>query len=102
MSPHFRHATLLAWGVKRLAEYTTDRGELTRYSVTLVAWRTGAWRTVRLCDNAHGVIEMHRHTLSGGKQAAEIFHYGTASEAYNDARLAVASGWEEMIAGWQR
>ena len=42
----------------------------------------------------------HRHTLSGGKQRAEVFHHGSASEAYNAAWHAVEAGHEEMIAAW--
>jgi hypothetical protein len=102
MSPRFEHTDELDWNVRRVAKYTTERGELTSYSVTLLARLSGRWQTVRVYDNAHGVNEMHRHTLSEGKQAAEVFHSGTASEAYNQARDAVADGYEEMIAGWLR
>src|SRR5687768_6298751 len=80
--------------------YLTQHGALTRYQVVLVAWHAEAWRTVRVYDNAHGVHDMHRHTLSGGKQPAETFHHGTSSEAFNAALLTVSNGFEEMIAGW--
>ena len=45
---------------------------------------------------------MHRHTISGGKQPAETFHYGTPSEAFNEALKAIDGGYEEMIAAWLR
>src|SRR5215212_11771301 len=100
MSPHFEQTDELDWRVRRVVKYTTERGELTTYSVTLLAWHGDGWQTVRVYDNAHGENEMHRHTLSGGKQRAELFHHGTASEAYLDARRAVEDGYGEMISGW--
>lgn len=83
-------------------DYTTDKGTLVGYSVALVTWFEGRWRTVRVYDNAHGRHEMHRHTLSAGKQPGEEFHHGTPGEAFNDARRAVRKHHEEMIAGWLR
>src|SRR5215207_2470774 len=102
MSPLVEIDSRIADGVRRVGRFSTASGAMTTYSVTLLAWREGSWQTVRVYDNAHGVNEMHRHTLSGGKQRAEVFHSGTASEAYNQARDAVADGYEEMIAGWLR
>jgi hypothetical protein len=102
MSPQNAYPRSLSHTAYAHVEYQTERGELTRYSVTLVASKDGAWHTVRVYDNAHGRHDMHRHTISGGKQPAETFHYGTASEAFNEALAAVDAGYEEMIAGWLR
>jgi hypothetical protein len=102
MSPRFIINDRLADGVRRVAEFTTSGGVLMDYSVVLLTMHAGAWHPVRVYDNAHGANEMHRHTLSEGKQPAEVFHFGTASEAYNVAWRAVAVGYEEMIDGWQR
>jgi len=100
MSPTTRIEDELADGVRRIAEFTTRQGRLTAFSVILVTWHAGAWHTVRVYDNRHGQNEMHRHTLSGGKQPAETFHHGTASEAHTMAWRAVEAGYREMIAGW--
>ena len=78
----------------------TERGRLERYAITLRVNYAGAWHAVRGYDNAHGRHDMHRHTLSGGKQPAETFHHGTPSEAFNAARQEILRGYEEMIAGW--
>lgn len=102
MSPLFERVTELDWGARRISKYTTERGELTSYSVTLSTLHEGRWHTVRVYDNAHGQHEMHRHTLAGGKQTGEVFHHGTASDAYNSARSLVDEGYEEMITAWLR
>jgi hypothetical protein len=83
-------------------DYMTQRGTLTRYSVILVAWHGRTWHTVRVYDNTHDNHDMHRHTISEGKQPAERIHDGTPSEAFNDALRAIRDGYEEMIAGWLR
>jgi hypothetical protein len=83
-----------------VVEFTTQRGTLTRYNVVLVTLYGGRWQTVRVYDNRHGAHDMHRHTLSGGKQPAEPFHHGTAEEAFNDAVARIKAGYEEMVAGW--
>jgi hypothetical protein len=100
MSPTTRITHALGDGVRRTAQFTTDRGTLVRFSVVLSAWYDDAWHTVRVYDNAHGVNEMHRHTLSQGEQPAEVFHHSTASEAYVAAWRAVKKGHKEMITGW--
>jgi hypothetical protein len=102
MSPVFEFTDELPGGALRRARYATERGVLTTYSVVLTAWRDGREHTVRSYDNAHGQNEMHRHTLSGGKQPAEVFHHGSASEAMNAAWDEIKTGYEEMIAGWLR
>ena len=72
------------------------------YAVVLLALHEGRWHAVRVYDNAHGQNEMHRHTLTGGKQAAEPFHLGESGEAMRDAREAVLSGYATMIESWRR
>lgn len=68
----------------------------------LIVEEAGVWRTVRVYDNAHGQNEMHRHTLSGGKQPAERFHEGDQGEAMRAAREQVLVRYEKMIEGWRR
>lgn len=80
--------------------YRTNRGRLTEYSIALMTKHGGLWHTVRVYDNAHGLHDIHRHTLTGGKQRAETFHHGSAGEAYRAALREVRAGYEEMIAGW--
>ncbi|MHB1569372.1 MAG: hypothetical protein ACYC0H_09220 [Solirubrobacteraceae bacterium] len=61
------------------------------------------WQTARVYDNAHGHNEMHRHTLSGGKQAGEAFSpEGDFGVAMRTARDEILAGYEKMIEGWQR
>jgi hypothetical protein len=78
----------------------TERGSLRVYRLTLRCLYEGAWQTVRVYDNVHGVHDMHRHTLERGKLPAKTFHFGTPREAYGEARRAVEHGYREMIAGW--
>jgi hypothetical protein len=102
MSPRFGYQRTLSHIAYAEVAYTTERGALTTYSVTLVALRRDDWQTVRVYDNAHGVNDMHRHTISEGKRPAETFHYGTPSDAFNAALEMVDARYEEMIAGWLR
>jgi hypothetical protein len=64
----------------------TERGNVISYSVVLLALHGGAWRTVRVYDNAHGANEMHRYTLAGGKQPAELVHAAPPEEARRGIR----------------
>jgi hypothetical protein len=41
--------------------------------------------------------EMHRYTLAGGKQPAELVHAPEAGEAMRAARDEVLAGYEKMI-----
>ena len=70
--------------------------------MTLVARHAGIWQTIRVYDNAHGPNDLHRHTLTGGKEPAVTFHHGTASEALQAALASIDAGYEEMIVGWLR
>ena len=85
-----------------VTRFVTEHGAVSRYSVTLLAWRSGRWTTVRVFDNAHGEHEMHRYTQDGSKQPGEPFHHGSASEAMSAARLWVMEGWEAMVEAWRR
>jgi hypothetical protein len=100
MSPLSEYSRRLTDKAYVRVAYLTQRGTLTRYRVVLVAWHADAWHTVRVYDNAHGVNDMHRHTLSGGKQPAETFHHGTPGEAFNVALATLSKGYEEIIGGW--
>jgi hypothetical protein len=44
---------------------------------------------------------MHRYTLAGGKQLAELVHAGEAGEAMRAARDEVLAGYEKMIEAWR-
>ena len=76
MSPRTQFPRILSDTAFAAVDYTTDRGVLTRYAVTLVAWHRGQWHTVRVYDNTHGQNDLHRHTLAEGKQPAETLHQG--------------------------
>jgi hypothetical protein len=82
--------------------FATERGGVVSHAVVLLVLHGGNWQTVRVYDNAHGRNEMHRHTLSGGKQPAEVFQSGDFGEAMRAAREAVLTGYETMIEGWRR
>ena len=100
MSPSTEYVRGLSDTAYAEVRYATERGTLTRYSVTLVARHDGEWRTIRVYDNAHGRNDMHRHTLSRGKEPAVTFHQGTASEAFQAALESIDRGYEEMVIGW--
>ena len=103
MSPTTRYTRELAPGRAYVSiELTTSRGSLATYRIVLVAIHEGVEHTVRVYDNVHGVHEMHRHTLSGGKRPGEVVHYGEPAEASAAAERAITDAWEEMIAGWLR
>ena len=102
MSPLTEYPRILSDTALAIVSHTTERGRLTTFSVTLLARHGGVWQTVRVYDNAHGRNDMHRHTLSGGKEAAVTFHHGTASEAFQIAIAEIDAGYEEMIIGWLR
>lgn len=82
--------------------FATERGVVVSYAVVLLALHEDRWHTVRVYDNAHGQNEMHRHTLSSGKQAAESFHEGDFGEAMRAAREEVLDGYGTMVESWRR
>jgi hypothetical protein len=75
---------------------------VTDYTVVLLARDRGAWRAVRVYDNAHQINDMHRYNRDGEKQPAETFHSGSGSEALGSAIEAVRDGYSEMIDSWRR
>lgn len=83
------------------ARHTTRGREVSDYVVVLATKRGGRRHTVRVYDSAHGVNEMHRHTCSGGKQSAEIFHAGTLGEGMRAATDQIKQGYRTMIEGWE-
>lgn len=83
------------------ARHTTRRRDVSDYVVVLATKREGEMHTVRVYDSAHGVNEMHRHTYSGGKQPAEIFHAGTLGEGMRVATNQIKQGYRAMIEGWE-
>lgn len=89
-------------GVVLYVQFTTHRRQVVDYAVTLAIEHEGTRFTVRVYDASHAVDEMHRFTLSGGKQPGEIFHRGTLGEAMRAAIAECASGYDEMIKGWRR
>jgi len=83
-------------------EFSAERSEVTEYSVVLAVRHEGQLRTVRVYDAAHGVNELHRHTLAAGMQPGEVFHPGTIGEGMRSAIEEIRSGSEEMVEGWRR
>jgi hypothetical protein len=94
----------LAWDpdVILYVDFTTRRSEVTEYSVVLAIRHEGRLQTVRVYDAAHGFNELHRHTLTGGKQPGEAFHPGTLAEGMRAAIGEIRRGYEEMIESWRR
>lgn len=88
-------------GARIVIEYELRGREVVDYAVVLVVEFEGADRTVRLYDGAHGINEMHRHTLGRGKEPAEVFHAGTLGEGMRIAIDAIQSSYTEMIEAWR-
>lgn len=93
---------LLAEDAEIVVELVTVKGEVSRYSVVLLAREEGEWRTVRVYDNHLGVPHMHRYTHAGVKQEPEKIAGATASNGYNIALGQVKQGFEKMVEGWRR
>lgn len=78
---------LLAVAAMLSVWFVTDRDEVLEYAIVLLVEQDGRWRTARVYDNAHGHNDMHRYTLTGGKQPAESFQStADAGEAMRAAR----------------
>ncbi|MGP0100312.1 MAG: hypothetical protein ACLPUT_01645 [Solirubrobacteraceae bacterium] len=90
-----------AFGAWICVEFTTDRRQVTDYAVALLVEEAGQVKTVRLYDGAHSRNELHRHTRTGGKQAAEVFHRGTLGEGMRSAIDAIKHGYGHMIEAWR-
>jgi hypothetical protein len=91
--------TLIAW---IYVEFTTDRRDVTNYSVVLFIREKDQVETVRVYDGAHGKNEMHRHIPARGKQTAEIFNRGTLGAGMRAAIEEIKHGYEGMIDSWRR
>ena len=91
-----------ARGIVLHVRFTTARREVTNYAVVLSIEHDGQRQTVRVYDGAHGVNEIHRHTIAGGKQAGEVFHSGSLGEGMRAAIAECMSGYEQMIEAWHR
>lgn len=89
-------------GVVLYVEFTTNRRQVVDYAVVLAVEHEGRRRTVRLYDGSHGVNEMHRHTLTGGKRPGEMVHRGTLGQGMRAAITECATGYQEMIESWRR
>jgi hypothetical protein len=72
-----------------------------RYSVALLVFIDGVWKTARLYDNHGGTHHMHRYTRQGQKLASQSFHLGSTTEAVPAAIAHLKAHWEEIIHSWQ-
>jgi hypothetical protein len=96
-------AERLDWELEAImyVDYELEARQVVRYAVVLTALHEGRRHTARVYDGAHGVNELHRHTLAGGKQAGAPFHAGTLGEGMRAAISEVRRGYREMIEGWR-
>jgi hypothetical protein len=90
-----------ALGAWMNVDFTTDRQDVTNYSIVLLVEEDEQIETVRVYDGAHGENEMHRYSRQGGKQAAEVFHRGTLGEGMRSAIETIERGYAVMIEGWR-
>lgn len=97
--PDYRYQ--LAIDAEIVVELQTERGEVSRYSVVLLALHDGVWKTVRVYDDDRGTPHMHRYTRDGTKLAGEPTRCATSSDGYNMALESVQKGFREMINGWK-
>lgn len=92
--PLSHEAELVVW-------FLTERDEVTSYAVVLVRDQDHL-DPVRVYDNAHGQNELHRHTRTGGKQAAEPHLQVSHGEAMRAAIGEILAGYDKMIEAWRR
>lgn len=102
MSPDWRQVLDHDPRVVLTVEFEKVRRRITTYAVVLLLEVNEELQTVRVYDGVHGYNELHRHTRSGGKQPAEIFHAGTLGEGMRAAIEACVDGFDDMIEGWDR
>ena len=102
MSPDYIRILDHVLGIGFSVEFTSEGREITDYAVVLLLERGEATETIRVYDGAHGHNEMHRYTLSGGKQPGAPFHSGTLGEGMRAAIKEIKRGYREMIEGWER
>ena len=89
-------------GIVMLVEYTIEQygPGVIDYAVVLIAAVDGRPETIRVYDGAHGENELHRHTRTGGKQAAEVFDRATLGEGMRAAIDEIKHGYQAMIEAW--
>jgi hypothetical protein len=100
----------LAEDADMIVRFSIDRSGVASYAVVLrhIDLSTGNARTVRVFDNSHGEEQpqgghhMHRYGLDGRKEPPEIFHHGSPSEAFLEARRSVMESFEAMIEEWRQ
>src|SRR4051812_3362522 len=76
VSGSYKHALDRQDTVRLSVRWRTRRRDVVDYAVTLVAFESGVWETIRVYDGAHGINELHRYTQRGGKQGGAVFHAG--------------------------
>lgn len=89
-------------GVRLSARYTS--GPQLRYALRLLALIDGAWTTIRLWDNAHGLGEhhVHRYTRAGGKQPPVLLSHPTPGRALAAAFDACKTQWPGILDAYLR
>jgi hypothetical protein len=102
VTPSFENQ--LAWQPTTVmyVDFSTKAREVTSYAVVLAVEHEGELRTVRIYDAAHGLNEIHRYTLTGGKTPGEPFHAGSLGEGMRAAIDEVRRNYAEIIEGWRR
>jgi len=89
-------------GVRLFVRWVTER-DVVSYAVMLLVEVDGIWQTVVLFDCSHDDRnDRHRYTSEGVKGPAETFHFGTPSEAMNDAIDLIKKSYGRMIALWRK
>lgn len=102
MSGRYRHWLDREVGAFLYVEFATDRRKVIDYAVVLTVQHREQRHTVRVYDGTHGINELHRYTLTGGKQAAQRLQRGTLGEGMRAAIAECKAGYEQMIEGWWR
>jgi hypothetical protein len=77
--------------------------DIVTFAVLLQHRDSAGWSNVVLFDCSHpGKNDRHRYSHDGRKQKAEIFHQGSAAEAFRIALELIREDYERMIEQWQR
>jgi hypothetical protein len=71
------------------------------YAITLRVLRGGAWQTIHLFDNAHGVAEHHEHRYVGScKQPPKVVE-GDTNTVMAAAMHKLFTNWQEILEAWE-
>ncbi len=100
--PTTRYRYPLSHDAELVVWFLTERSEVTSYAVVLLVRDQDHLAPVRVYDNAHGQNELHRHTRTGGKQAAEPHLQASHGEAMRAAIAEILAGYDKMVQGWRR